>query len=69
MGYVREFPDRPTLASAQWAERLPPRSLIHIDNWSKAGTPDDPLVKKIEDPSIWRSIFPEDSPDEPPSRE
>jgi 5,6-dimethylbenzimidazole synthase len=69
MGYVREFPDRPTLASAQWAERLPPRSLIHIDNWSKEGTPDDPLIKKIEDPSIWHSIFPEDSPDDPPSRE
>ena len=69
MGYVREFPDRPTLASAQWAERLPPRSLIHIDNWSKAGTPDDPLVKKIEDPKIWHSIFPEDSPEDPPSRE
>ena len=69
MGYVREFPDRPTLASAQWAERLPPRSLIHIDNWSKEGTPDDPLIKKIEDPSVWHSIFPEDSPDDPPSRE
>jgi 5,6-dimethylbenzimidazole synthase len=69
MGYVREFPDRPTLASAQWAERLPPRSLIHIDNWSKEGTPDDPLIKKIEDPKIWHSIFPEDSPEDAPSRE
>lgn len=68
MGYVREFPDRPVLASAQWAERLPPRSLIHIDNWGKEGTADDPLIQKIENPSIWRPIFPEDSPDDPPSR-
>jgi len=50
-------------------KRLPPRSLIHSDNWNKEGTPDDPLIKKIDDSSIWRSIFPEDSPDEPPSRE
>jgi 5,6-dimethylbenzimidazole synthase len=62
IGYVREFPDRPVLASAQWAERLPPRSLMHFDDWSKEGTPDEPLIEKIEDPSIWLSIFPEDAP-------
>jgi 5,6-dimethylbenzimidazole synthase len=68
IGYVRDFPDRPVLASAQWAERLPPRSLIHFDTWNGAGTPDDKLKEKIEDPSIWLAIFPEDSPDDPPSR-
>jgi len=68
VGYVRDFPDRPVLASAQWAERLPPRSLIHFDTWNGAGTSDDKLKEKIEDPSIWLAIFPEDSPDDPPSR-
>lgn len=68
IGYVRGFPDRPVLASAQWAERLPPRSLIHFDTWTGEGTSTDPLTEKIEDPSIWHSIFPDDSPDDPPSR-
>jgi 5,6-dimethylbenzimidazole synthase len=62
IGYVRDFPDRPVLASAQWAERLPPRSLIHFDTWSGEGTPTDSLKEKIEDPSIWLAIFPDDSP-------
>ena len=29
----------------------------------------DILLKKIDDHSIWLSIFPEDSPDKPPSRD
>lgn len=69
IGYVRDFPDRPTLASADWAERLPPRSLIHFDAWKDEGTFGDALKKKIEDPSIWLAIFPDDSPDAPPSRD
>lgn len=68
IGYVREFPDRPVLASAQWAERLPPRSLIHFDAWNGEGTPADSLKEKIEDPSIWLAIFPDDSPGDAPSR-
>ena len=36
IGYVREFPDRPILASKDWAQRLPPRSLIHFDTWNDA---------------------------------
>jgi 5,6-dimethylbenzimidazole synthase len=74
VGYVRDFPDRPLLASARWAERLPPRSLIHFDSWSGQGTAADQdpsadsLLKKIDDQSIWLAIFPEDSPDKPPSR-
>jgi 5,6-dimethylbenzimidazole synthase len=72
VGYVREFPDRPTLASVAWADRLPPRSLIHFDSWNDASertSPDaESLLKKIDDPSVWLSIFPEDSPDKPPSR-
>src|SRR5271163_1097585 len=73
VGYVREFPDRPILASKDWAQRLPPRSLIHFDSWNDAEDRTKPaaesLLKKIDDHSIWLSIFPEDSPDKPPSRE
>ena len=62
VGYVRDFPDRPTLASADWAERLPPRSLIHYERWSGEDTPANSLNDKIEDPSIWLAIFPDDAP-------
>ncbi len=72
VGYVRDFPDRPLLASAQWAPRLPPRSLIHFDSWSGQGAQvpagAESLLKNIDDRSIWLAIFPEDSPDKPPSR-
>ena len=68
IGYVREFPDRPLLASAQWAERLPPRSLIHFDSWNGDGADSESLKGKVDDASIWSAIFPGDSTDEPPSR-
>jgi len=73
IGFVREFPRRPVLASVDWAQRLPPRELIHFDSWNDAAERASPgaesLLKKIDDHSIWLSIFPEDSPDKPPSRE
>src|SRR5271169_853305 len=53
VGYVREFPDRPILASKDWAQRLPPRSLIHFDSWNSQGAAPahdpsaDTLLKKI----------------------
>jgi len=61
IGYVREFPERPVLASAGWAERLPPRMLLHFDSWDghEGG---DALQKNIEDASIWREIFPTQVP-------
>ena len=68
IGYVREFPDRPVLASAQWAERLPPRTLIHLDSWNGKGGGVESLKDAIDNPSIWNAIFPGDSTDEPPSR-
>jgi hypothetical protein len=47
--------------------------LIHFDSWNDADNRNSPasesLLKKIDDHSIWLSIFPEDSPDKPPSRE
>jgi len=75
VGYVHEFPDRPILASKDWAQRLPPRSLIHFDSWNGQGAAADQdlsaesLLNKIDDHSIWLSIFPEDSSDKPPSRD
>jgi 5,6-dimethylbenzimidazole synthase len=72
IGYVREFPRRPILASKDWAQRLPQRSLIHFDSWNDSSERKSPaaesLLDKIDDHSIWLSIFPEDSPDKP-SRE
>jgi 5,6-dimethylbenzimidazole synthase len=69
IGYVEDFPERPLLASAQWAQRLPARGLIHLDDWNGTGASDDSLGAAIEDASIWQTIFPDDSPDDPPSRD
>jgi 5,6-dimethylbenzimidazole synthase len=61
VGYVREFPDRPVLASRGWAERLPPRTLLHFDSWNNhAGGAG--LGERIEDPSIWAEILPDEDP-------
>jgi 5,6-dimethylbenzimidazole synthase len=60
IGYVRDFPDRPILESAQWAKRLPPQNLLHFDSWNSRASEDEKLVKAIEDPKIWREIFPDE---------
>jgi len=62
VGYVKEFPLRPILASAGWAKRLPPRELIHLDSWTGTPTRTDRLLREIENPSIWRHIFPDEAP-------
>ncbi|HLI82081.1 MAG TPA: 5,6-dimethylbenzimidazole synthase [Candidatus Binataceae bacterium] len=62
IGYVPEFPERPILESAQWAERLPPRKLLHFDSWSEAAPADNPLALAMESAKIWREIFPDDTP-------
>ncbi len=59
IGYVREFPERPVLESAEWGKRLPPRSLLHFDSWD--GRKDAALTRAIGDPQIWRDIFPADT--------
>ncbi|MGC1678272.1 MAG: 5,6-dimethylbenzimidazole synthase [Candidatus Binataceae bacterium] len=64
VGYVKEFPLRPLLASAGWAERLPPRELIHLDSWTGAPDPSDRLVREIENPKIWSEILPDEVPAE-----
>jgi 5,6-dimethylbenzimidazole synthase len=62
VGYVRDFPDRPVLASAAWAERLPPRRVVHFDTWTGEDAHANSLNDKIEDPSIWLAVFPDDAP-------
>jgi 5,6-dimethylbenzimidazole synthase len=61
IGYVREFPERPVLASAGWAERLPPRTLLHFDSWNNRGA-DGGLAERIDDASIWSAILPDEDP-------
>lgn len=68
MGYVREFPDRPVLATKEWASRLPPRTLIHFDSWDGGDSRAASLKDAIDDISIWRAIFPDDPPGDPPRR-
>ena len=57
IGYVPEFPERPILESAQWAERLPPRSLLHFDSWDSTGEQGKSLTKALESAGIWSEIF------------
>jgi 5,6-dimethylbenzimidazole synthase len=68
VGNVNEFPQRPVLATAEWASRLPPRTLIHLDSWNgkTSGALKSAMLElkaKIDDPSIWRAIFPAESID------
>ena len=62
VGYVREFPLRPILASTGWAKRLPARELIHLESWTGVPNRADPLTNAIGDPAIWREIFPDEAP-------
>jgi 5,6-dimethylbenzimidazole synthase len=62
IGYVRNFPERPLLESAQWAGRLPARTLLHFDGWSDHAAGAETLVRAVEDPGIWREIFPGELP-------
>ncbi len=73
IGYVKDFPDRPILESAEWARRLPPRTLLHFDSWAARDGCADPLIEAIEDGGIWREIFSEIFPEilpmiSPPNR-
>src|ERR1700730_2782694 len=58
IGYTESFPERPLLESAEWASRLPPRSLLHFDSWD--GRSEDEghaLATAMQSSAIWRSIF------------
>ncbi len=58
IGYVESFPSRPVLEKAGWAERLSPRKLLHFDSWNRGPSDHDALPRLVEDPEIWRDIFP-----------
>ena len=64
VGYVRNFPDEPVLATRGWARRIPPRTLLHFDSWQRSDSSGDKLVAAIEDPEIWSEIFPDEDPGE-----
>jgi 5,6-dimethylbenzimidazole synthase len=62
VGYTDDFPSHPLLESAHWAERLPPRSLIHFEQWERREAPantssGESLADLVQSPSIWRELF------------
>jgi 5,6-dimethylbenzimidazole synthase len=63
VGYVRDFPERPLLATQGWARRLPPRSVLHFESWNDDGAAQNrELAEAIETPGIWSEIFPDETP-------
>ena len=64
IGYVDSFPARPILENAGWAERLSPRKLLHFDSWEGGPSDSERLARLVEDPEIWREIFPDGREDE-----
>src|SRR5579885_2876539 len=64
IGYVDSFPARPILEKVGWAERLSPRKLLHFDSWAGGPADTERLARLVEDPEIWREIFPGDGPGE-----
>jgi 5,6-dimethylbenzimidazole synthase len=64
IGYVDSFPARPVLEKAGWAERLSPRKLLHFDSWEGIPSEHEKLPRMVEDPQIWRAIFPDGDAEE-----
>ena len=65
LGYVEGFPAQPLLESAQWAERLPPRSLLHFDSWDGQATGSGAaLADLVQSAAIWRGIIPDAASDD-----
>ena len=55
IGYVESFPDRPVLESAEWAARMPARTLLHFDSWNcKIEGDGHTLADLVQSPGIWR---------------
>lgn len=62
VGYTDDFPAHPLLETAQWAARLPPRSLIHFDAWEQREDNSlhpsgDSIADLVQSTSIWRDLF------------
>jgi 5,6-dimethylbenzimidazole synthase len=63
VGYVETFPDRPVLESAQWASRMPPRTLLHFDSWDgRIENDGHGLTELVQSTEIWRGILAEAAP-------
>jgi 5,6-dimethylbenzimidazole synthase len=66
VGYVEAFPERPVLESAQWASRMPPRSLLHFDSWDgKIESDGHALSELVQSRDIWRGLLADATPGEP----
>jgi len=58
VGFVDAFPDQPLLETAEWAARMPPRSLLHFDSWNgRTEGADHTLADLVQDPAIWRDLL------------
>ena len=58
VGFVDAFPDRPLLETAEWAARMPPRSLLHFDSWDgRTEGAEHSLAELVQDPAIWRDLL------------
>jgi 5,6-dimethylbenzimidazole synthase len=65
VGYVEDFPDRPLLESAQWASRMPPRTLLHFDSWDGATESEGhTLSDLVQNPEIWRGLLTDEASSE-----
>jgi 5,6-dimethylbenzimidazole synthase len=63
IGYVDAFPDRPLLESAEWAARMPARTLLHFDSWNgKTESDGHALAHLVESPEIWRDLLTDAAP-------
>jgi 5,6-dimethylbenzimidazole synthase len=57
MGYVQDFPLRPTLEKAGWAKRLPLQKLLRFDSWENQSDLDGNLSRLVDDPAIWNEVL------------
>lgn len=60
VGYAEAFSARPLLERVGWAERMSPRKLLRFETWNNESHQSEDLSSLVEDPGIWRDIFPDD---------
>jgi 5,6-dimethylbenzimidazole synthase len=61
VGYPESFPPRPILESVEWAERMPPRELLHFDCWNRREEgAEHSVAELVQSAEIWRSVFSSD---------
>jgi 5,6-dimethylbenzimidazole synthase len=63
IGYVEKFPELPLLESAEWAARMPARTLLHFDSWDgKIERDGHALADLVQSAQIWRGLLTETAP-------